>query len=203
MPKIIPDLHNRILDAASNLFSSIGYANTDMKTLSKDLCISVGTLYNYFPSKPDLFLAVTLRWRLELIATFREIATGPLSAREKLSMIMRTMLSNGERFTGIWKEFMDSQPTDLKSSAAWAQHHKLDESEQSFFENVRSLAREVLARNPQAQPLIEDPQNRFVMMLFMPLVNLVMRYPGEAEDNMTFLNNWINFLFPEEEKNEI
>jgi len=202
MPKIIPDLHNRILDAAANLFSSIGYASTDMKTLSKDLGISVGTLYNYFPSKPDLFLSVTLRWRSELIVTFRSIATGPLSAREKISMIMRTMLENGESFTGIWKEFMDSQPTDLKSNPAWAQHHRLDDGEQRFFEDVRGLLREVLAGNPQALPLIEDPQNRFVMMLFMPLVNLVMRYPGEAEDNMTFLNNWINFLFPEEEKSE-
>ena len=201
MPKIIPDLHNRILDAAANLFSSIGYASTDMKTLSRDLGISVGTLYNYFPSKPDLFLAVTLRWRSELIVSFTNIATGPLSAREKISMIMRTMLRNGESFTGIWKEFMDSQPTDLKSSAAWAQHHNLDAGEQHFFETVRGLLREVLANNPQAQALIEDPQNRFVMMLFMPLVNLVMRYPGEAKDNMTFLNNWITFLFPEEEKN--
>jgi len=202
MPKIIPDLHNRILDAAANLFSTVGYAETDMKAISTDLGISVGTLYNYFPSKPELFLAVTLRWRSELILDFRKIATGPETSRAKLTTILRTMLTNSENFTGIWKEFMASQPKDLKASPAWAQHHNLDESEQEFFEVVRELLRIVMAGNPLALPLLNDPKNRFVMMLFMPLVNLVMRYPGEVEDNLNFLNNWIEFLFPKENKNE-
>jgi len=198
MPKIIPDLHNRILDSAANLFSTVGYTTTDMKAISTDLGISVGTLYNYFPSKPELFMAVTLRWRSELINTFRAIALEPENARDRLCKILRSMLTNAQTFTGIWKEFMASEPKELKDSAAWSQHKNMDSSEQAFFEDVRELLREILATNPLAQPLIDDPKNRFVMMLFMPLLNLVMRYPSEAPDNMNFLNNWINFLFPEE-----
>jgi AcrR family transcriptional regulator len=47
-----------ILDAAASLFAAHGYAETDTQLLVDRLGVGKGTLYRYFPSKRELFLAV-------------------------------------------------------------------------------------------------------------------------------------------------
>jgi AcrR family transcriptional regulator len=51
----------QILDAAATLFAEHGYSNTDTQLLADRLQIGKGTLYRYFPSKRELFLAVADR----------------------------------------------------------------------------------------------------------------------------------------------
>jgi AcrR family transcriptional regulator len=51
----------QILDAAVHLFAEHGYTDTDMQLLADTLQIGKGTLYRYFPSKQDLFLAAVDR----------------------------------------------------------------------------------------------------------------------------------------------
>src|SRR5215471_16582848 len=46
-----------ILEAAVKLFAEHGYPETDMQVLADTLGVGKGTLYRYFPSKQDLFLA--------------------------------------------------------------------------------------------------------------------------------------------------
>ena len=50
-----------ILDAATRLFAQRGYADTDTQLLADELHVGKGTLYRYFPSKQDLFLAAVDR----------------------------------------------------------------------------------------------------------------------------------------------
>jgi AcrR family transcriptional regulator len=51
----------QILDAAAALFAEHGYSNTDTQLLADRLQVGKGTLYRYFPSKRELFLAVADR----------------------------------------------------------------------------------------------------------------------------------------------
>lgn len=50
-----------ILNAAALLFAEHGYADTDTQTLADRLQVAKGTIYRYFPSKRDLFLAAVDR----------------------------------------------------------------------------------------------------------------------------------------------
>jgi AcrR family transcriptional regulator len=50
-----------ILDAAAQLFAKHGYAATDTQLLADELGVGKGTLYRYFPSKEELFLAAVDR----------------------------------------------------------------------------------------------------------------------------------------------
>lgn len=56
-----PQLHEQrteeILAAAAKLFAERGYADADTQVLADRLGIGKGTLYRYFPSKRELFLA--------------------------------------------------------------------------------------------------------------------------------------------------
>src|SRR5262245_41690111 len=60
-----PELGSRrreeILDAAARLFARHGYSETDTQFLADQLQIGKGTLYRYFPSKQELFLAAVDR----------------------------------------------------------------------------------------------------------------------------------------------
>jgi len=55
-----------ILEAAVQLFAEHGYPETDMQVLADTLGVGKGTLYRYFPSKQDLFLAAVDRAMLKL-----------------------------------------------------------------------------------------------------------------------------------------
>ncbi len=50
-----------ILDAATKLFAEHGYADTDTQLLANKLKVGKGTLYRYFQSKRELFLAAVDR----------------------------------------------------------------------------------------------------------------------------------------------
>ncbi len=46
-----------ILDTAAKLFADLGYPNTDVQVVADALGIGKGTVYRYFPTKRELFLA--------------------------------------------------------------------------------------------------------------------------------------------------
>ena len=50
-----------ILDAAAKIFAEFGYQNTDLQLVADKLGVAKGTLYRYFPSKKELFLAAADR----------------------------------------------------------------------------------------------------------------------------------------------
>ena len=50
-----------ILEAAVRLFARHGYPEADMQVLADTLGVGKGTLYRYFPSKQELFLAAVDR----------------------------------------------------------------------------------------------------------------------------------------------
>ncbi len=50
-----------ILDAATGLFAEYGYSGADTQLLADRLGVGKGTLYRYFPSKEELFLAAADR----------------------------------------------------------------------------------------------------------------------------------------------
>jgi AcrR family transcriptional regulator len=56
----------QILEAAARLFAEHGYSATDTQLLADHLEVGKGTLYRYFPSKEELFLATVDRVMREL-----------------------------------------------------------------------------------------------------------------------------------------
>lgn len=67
-----------ILDAAAKLFAERGYPNTDLQLVAQELGVGKGTLYRYFPSKQDLFLAAVDRG-VHLMQRYVETSTEGLT----------------------------------------------------------------------------------------------------------------------------
>ena len=58
MPKIINDPTNKILTASIDILRKVGREDFSMRQVAKKANISVGTIYNYYPNKESLFLAI-------------------------------------------------------------------------------------------------------------------------------------------------
>jgi AcrR family transcriptional regulator len=69
--------HRNIVRAAQRLFAAKGFEATAMEDVARASRLAVGTIYNYFPSKTDLVLAIVRRETDELYARGERIADDP------------------------------------------------------------------------------------------------------------------------------
>ncbi|CAM3400121.1 TetR family transcriptional regulator [Pseudomonas floridensis] len=83
-----------IIDAAASVFLEMGYERTSMNEVTKRMGGSKATIYSYFPSKEELFIAVVNRHATEHLAE----AVSELAAYDHERVDLRTVLSRfGER----------------------------------------------------------------------------------------------------------
>jgi AcrR family transcriptional regulator len=62
MPKLIEDPIRLILQQARNILYSEGYPELNMRKVAKLSGVSVGTVYNYFPTKKDLVTCLMMEY---------------------------------------------------------------------------------------------------------------------------------------------
>ena len=67
----------RIVKAAEKLFARKGYGEVAMEDVAARAGLAVGTIYNYFPSKSALLLAIVRRETQSLLASGRNILEDP------------------------------------------------------------------------------------------------------------------------------
>src|SRR5262249_32198210 len=82
-----------ILAAAAKLFAKHGYADTDTQLLADELGVGKGTLYRYFPSKEDLFLAAVDRAMYRFRQRIDESIAGIEDPLDQIATAIRTYLT--------------------------------------------------------------------------------------------------------------
>jgi AcrR family transcriptional regulator len=75
---------NTIILSALKLFSKKGFYNTTISEISNNMGVSVGNIYNYFPSKKSLAKASIKFVTEKLAAELRYINNGDMSQKEKI-----------------------------------------------------------------------------------------------------------------------
>jgi TetR/AcrR family transcriptional regulator len=88
---------NDIVDAAERVFFSQGMENSTMDDVAEKSELSKGTLYIYFESKEDLYLAITKRG-LDILTEMFEKATG------KASLGLEKIYAIGQAYREFSKE---------------------------------------------------------------------------------------------------
>jgi AcrR family transcriptional regulator len=79
-----------ILDAAEKLIKSRGYLGTSIEDIADKAEVGVGTVYNYFQSKPKLLMALFRRYHLELQESGAAIVDNPpADAMDALCTLIR------------------------------------------------------------------------------------------------------------------
>lgn len=90
-----------ILDVATRLFASCGYAATDVQVVADELKVGKGTVYRYFPTKEQLFLAAVdqgMQKLMQAVDTAVEKAQAPI---ERVELAIRTYLKFFDRHSDV------------------------------------------------------------------------------------------------------
>lgn len=82
-----------ILDEATRLFARLGFADTDTQVLVDNLGVGKGTLYRYFSSKRELFLAAVDRVMRRMRGRIDDCLLGVVDPLEQMSRGIRAYLA--------------------------------------------------------------------------------------------------------------
>ncbi|MCS7269744.1 MAG: TetR/AcrR family transcriptional regulator [Gemmataceae bacterium] len=107
----------QILDVAARVFAAHGFANTTVQTIANYLGVGNGTVYRYFPTKDQLFLAAVERGLQELTDEMDRVLQQPGDPLDILHEAVRTYLRFFQRRPEMAELF-------IQERAAFPQHHR-------------------------------------------------------------------------------
>lgn len=82
-----------VLEAAAQVFAARGYAGATTNHIAERAGVSVGTLYQYYPNKDAVLLALAERHLEESGARLAEVAAGLRAARPGLEELVRALVA--------------------------------------------------------------------------------------------------------------
>ena len=92
----------RILKTALRLFAAHGYAGTSIRMIAESAGISVGLLYNYFPSKADLLGALFEESMRDVQASFASAESASTPA-ERIERLVRSSFEILDANRDFWR----------------------------------------------------------------------------------------------------
>jgi AcrR family transcriptional regulator len=99
--RIPEEKRNRILQAAIDEFASFGYENANTNKIAKQAGISVGSLFQYFNSKEDLFKTTVNYGSTVLKATLDDIMKGDEDILIKVEKVLRKIQKHSRENTNL------------------------------------------------------------------------------------------------------
>lgn len=129
------DRRTAILDAADQVFLDAGFQAASMSSIAALVGGSKGTLYNYFPSKEELFLACVTRHCDELQAQMAKLDTEGEDVRDTLTRL-------GQRYV----EVVSSDDVVQKFRLVVSEADRAPEVARAFYETGPARGVETLAR---------------------------------------------------------
>ncbi len=89
---LMNEKQERILEAAEKLFARYGHRKTSIDEIAQQAGLGKGTIYLYFRSKDELYLAIVRRFGTALMQAMREAAASVEGPAEKLRQLLVTRL---------------------------------------------------------------------------------------------------------------
>ena len=116
MPKKIENLQGTILKAGKEILDSGGFDAFNIRAVSKECNIAVGTIYNYYPSKENLVANIMLEdWQMR-VGKIKDKIKPSFDRYHTVKLIFETLLSFQKSIRKNWGTFSgnDIVQTELK-----------------------------------------------------------------------------------------
>ena len=183
VPKIINNLRSKISGAAYQLFSEKGYSAVSMKIVAEETGIAVGTLYNYYANKEELFIKVIE----EKIKNYKKIFDKYLQKEElDLEMFITHLYDEINKSKGVIDEVIKKN---------------INSKEEKIVTRLRSdlleIVDQILIQFKEKKGLEKEAKaerKRSVYALLMMILILDRRFPGEREKNISYLLKMANLI---------
>jgi AcrR family transcriptional regulator len=167
-----------ILGAAEKLIFSKGYINTSIEEIADKAEVGVGTVYNYFRSKPKLLMALFRRYHIELTEDGNAILNNPPDdAIEALCALLRVYFEGP--FTRFQKDHM-REIFSILVNERLAIRKETMEHDYMIIEQVTKLIEVLQSRNLINR---DSPANELVMPVYSIFIMAGMAFI--YDDDMT------------------
>ena len=100
----------RVLEGARRCFARYGYEGATVVRLEKEIGLSRGAIFNWYPSKEELFIALAARDNERLLLLFAE---------EGLEAILDALLRDDPDWLAVYLEFGRRLRTDAELRERW------------------------------------------------------------------------------------
>lgn len=185
MPKIIENVEERIYDAALQLFGDKGYDKVEMKMIAKQAGIAVGTLYNYYPNKENLFVNVFNKSWKETFRKLDIVLKGEEPTRSKIRSYLATLYDDVLNRNGL-----GSQLFLLEGKGITHSDNTIVDIRTSIVDSCRAILHELKDK----EGIVMEPgeEVRFIETLLFTTFLLLKEYRYEKEANLGFLYKLID-----------
>lgn len=102
LSKIIDNLQAIILNKAKEILSKQGYSKLNMRAIAKSCDIALGTIYNYYPTKKELILAMMIDYWQEYFKVIDIIINSEDEFYSKLNKIFNELSRFINKFKAEW-----------------------------------------------------------------------------------------------------
>jgi AcrR family transcriptional regulator len=156
MPQVLkPELRERILGAALEVFAAHGYAGATMGAIAQRAGLGTASLYRYYPGKAELFAAAMPE---ELVERFESLLTRRVRA---LATSFDVTNASGEEILRFWIEHRLSVVILLDRAEGTSYAHF---GEQFVTTLVRMTLEQIQATNPGVE--LDQPAHFVVRRIF-------------------------------------
>jgi len=178
MPKYIDKIEERINKSAFNLFGKNGYNHVTMKMVAEDIGISVGTLYNYYSDKQDLFISAFKISLDQIYFTLSEL----IDNNEGINEFIKVLYAEVDRLKGFSREII---------------RNKLDNKITSEIKDYLLMLMKFLIYRAEENNdfQVQDKyKDRFIRLILLSIYDFSIEFPDDEEGNIDFICKLIEKL---------
>ena len=125
MPKIVDvgQYRQELLSKCFDLFAEKGYANVTTRQIAKELGVSTGTLYHYFPNKQVLFEQLAEQVSLQDAEIISQVDKNQTIA-ERIAALGQLLIDNQDyviKQAAIWIDFRQNSTKEVSDNLVFQQ----------------------------------------------------------------------------------
>lgn len=142
-------LQDRILDAASRVFSQKGYHKTCMDDIAQQADVAKGSLYYHFRNKSALFSDVALKGMESLRCELMEAVSMNVPIEQRVAAVIDRVSALCYDYADLFSIIMSEMPEGIDVDA-W---ERIQESRKSLLQYLSALLREGWQEDGSIRPL--------------------------------------------------
>ncbi len=191
MPKVIENLESKLIKTAEILFIEEGYDAVNIRSIAKSSNVAVGTVYNYFSSKEELYQAVLKDSWDNTMDALQRILMAELSLDEKIMSFVNTMYVEVENRKGLGGRMILEERKSGKSKESHTEKKLVQ-----YMDKVRDMFVELIKHHEILCRKFEDP-TRLADVVIGSFWVLHRSYADEGQKNLAFIEQYLNCFLTE------
>lgn len=182
-----------LLEAGEQVFAEQGVSGTRIEDIAKRAGVAVGTIYNYFDTREDLFAALMARRRTELVKTLEGVSLGARdkSWSEEFEDFLRATLTHLERHRRFFAILIQGEVLTPRPSSAAAKA-----AQGSGFDDVYACMQRLVRRGVAEGALKVEGADLYPALLLGMLRSAIVhdRYAGTPGPLLSLLEPFRDFF---------